>query len=142
MIRREEGKVLRVYRDSLDNLTVGVGHLVVPVDRLAIGNMITEKRCRGLFRRDVEKARNGAHRLSWTLGSQPPEVLHVLTCMVFQLGYRGTARFKKMLSALRRHDYGVAGAEMLDSKWAKRDSPARASRLSAVVCGLAPGAGG
>jgi len=64
------------------------------------------------------------------------EIEHVLICMVFQLGYRGTAGFKKMLFALRRCNYRIAGAEMLNSKWAKRDTPARATRLSIVVRGL------
>ena len=137
VIRREEGRALTVYQDSLGYPTVGVGHRVVPVDRLFIGDEITEKRCRELFRRDVEKARNEAHHLSWTLGSQPPEVLHALICMVFQLGYHGVSRFKKMLAALQSHDYFLAQTEMLNSKWAQRDTPGRAVRLASVVAGLA-----
>ena len=137
VIRQEEGRVLKVYRDTLGNLTVGVGHLIVPVDNIVVGDEITEGRCRELFRRDMALAEAGARRLSWTLGSQPPEVLHVLTCMVFQLGHAGTRGFRKMMAALRRRDYAAAGAEMLNSKWAKKDTPARAERLAGVVAGLA-----
>ena len=36
----------------------------------------------------------------------------------------------RVLTALERGDYEAAAREMLDSKWGKRDTPARAGRLA------------
>ena len=55
-INRDEGKRLRVYRDTLDHLTVGVGHLVVPRDQLTNGQWITEERCTSFFEQDITTA--------------------------------------------------------------------------------------
>ena len=54
---------------------------------------------------------------------------NVLVEMAFQLGFDGLRGFRRMLAALRRHDYAGAAREGLDSKWAREDSLARARRL-------------
>ena len=54
----------------------------------------------------------------------------VLANMGYQLGIGGLMWFRRMLAALERGDYEAAAGEMLDSKWAKRDTPARAGRLA------------
>jgi lysozyme len=54
----------------------------------------------------------------------------VLANMGYQLGIAGLMGFKRMLAALERGDYEAAAREMLDSKWAKRDTPGRAGRLA------------
>ena len=59
-----------------------------------------------------------------------PERKHVLANMGYQLGITGLLGFRQMLAALERGDYEAAAREMLDSKWAKRDTPGRAGRLA------------
>ena len=54
----------------------------------------------------------------------------VLANMGYQLGIAGLMGFKRMLAALERGDYEAAAREMLDSKWARQDSPGRARRLA------------
>lgn len=54
----------------------------------------------------------------------------VLANMGYQLGIAGLMGFKRMLTALTRGDHEAAAREMLDSKWAKRDTPERAGRLA------------
>ena len=54
----------------------------------------------------------------------------VLANMGYQLGILGLMGFKRMLAGLSRGDYEAAAREMLDSKWAKRDTPGRAGRLA------------
>ena len=54
----------------------------------------------------------------------------VLANMGYQLGVGGLMGFKRMIAALERGDYEAAAREMLDSKWAKRDTPGRAKRLA------------
>ena len=57
----------------------------------------------------------------------------VLANMGYQLGILGLMRFKRMLAAVERGDYDTAGKEMMDSKWARSDSPARAQRLRTMM---------
>jgi lysozyme len=56
-----------------------------------------------------------------------------MAAMTFQLGVSGVMAFKRLLAALERGDWPAAAAEMLDSKWAKEDSPARARRMAAAM---------
>ena len=57
----------------------------------------------------------------------------VLANMGYQLGILGLMRFKRMLAALERGDYEAAAREMLDSKWARQDSPGRAQELAEML---------
>ena len=50
--------------------------------------------------------------------------------MGYQLGIAELMGFKRMLAAMERGDYEAAAREMLDSKWARQDSPGRARRLA------------
>ena len=137
-IREEEGKSLKVYQDTLGSLTVGVGHKIVSGDDLKLGDEVSDERCEELFWTDLKATERGAKRVLKTLsGRQPWEVLHALSCMVFQLGYAGTTGFKRTLAAMLRRDYAAAEAEMLDSKWAREQTPARAARLATFVGDLA-----
>ena len=135
-IRESEGKSLVVYEDTLGHATVGIGHLVDPADELVIGDAISEEQCTAFFMVDLGEAEHGAKRICLSLGPQPPQVLHVLICMVFQLGYSGVLRFKKMLAALKRQNYSEAAYEMMDSRWFDQ-TPKQASRLATTMQRLA-----
>lgn len=52
----------------------------------------------------------------------------VVASMAYQMGVVGLGKFKKFHQALAQCDYAEAAKEMLDSKWAKEDAPARAKR--------------
>lgn len=135
-IRDDEGKSLDVYEDTLGNLTVGIGHKVVRLDHLVMGDTITDKRCASFFMVDLKRAEKSALDIYTELGGlSGAAVLHVLTCMAFQMGGSGVRKFKKMLAALSVDDYDRAADEMLNSKWARQDTPARAQRLADVMRG-------
>lgn len=57
----------------------------------------------------------------------------VLTEMVFQMGVGGVGEFKHALSAMQAGDWQTAHDQMLDSKWAREDSPGRAHRLATMM---------
>ena len=57
----------------------------------------------------------------------------VLANMGYQLGIGGLMGFRRMLAALERGDYEAAAGEMLDSKWARQDSPGRAQELAEML---------
>lgn len=52
----------------------------------------------------------------------------VIVRMAYQLGTAGVMEFRNMRRALEAGDYAAAADAMLDSKWARHDSPARAQR--------------
>ena len=69
--------------------------------------------------------------LDW-YDNMPPEVKGVLIEMVYQIGYSGVMKFKKMIVNMKDHNWKGAATEMLDSLWAKQ-TPSRAKRLSEIV---------
>lgn len=65
--------------------------------------------------------------------SLPDEIREVLEEMAFQLGVNGLLGFKKTFNYLRIGNFARAADEMLDSAWAKIQTPKRAKKLSARV---------
>ena len=62
----------------------------------------------------------------------PPEVQGVLIEMVFQIGFSGVMKFRKMIANMQEKNWKAAAEEMLDSLWAKQ-TPGRANRLAVIV---------
>ncbi len=54
----------------------------------------------------------------------------VLIEMAYQLGVAGLLKFENMIQALIGRNYDRASREMLDSKWAREDTPSRAKELA------------
>lgn len=57
----------------------------------------------------------------------------VILSMVFQNGGAGLRKYKKFIAAVKSRDFEEAAKEMLDSKWAREDSPARAQRAAEAM---------
>ena len=62
----------------------------------------------------------------------PPEVCGILIEMVFQCGFSGVMKFRKMIANMKDKNWKGAADEMLDSLWAKQ-TPERANRLADIV---------
>ena len=62
----------------------------------------------------------------------PPEIQGILIEMVYQIGYSGVMKFKKMIANMIDKDWKGAATEMLDSLWARQTSN-RANRLADIV---------
>tara|TARA_A100001015_G_C14935728_1_gene690366 strand:+ start:560 stop:1009 length:450 start_codon:yes stop_codon:yes gene_type:complete len=136
-IRQHEGKVNTIYKDHLGFKTWGIGHLVQPEDQLQEGIEYSDMAVEEFFKKDFQKALNGAKAL---LNEQldddyPDQLLYIMTCLVFQLGQAGMRKFKKMWSALRIPDYGLAATELLDSRFAKQ-TPKRAAETAELIRSL------
>ena len=138
-IREDEGMSLTVYEDTCGHLTVGHGHKVLLEDDLKLGDKISHERATTLFLKDLKEADYGAHILladgTWPV---PPALLRVVTNMVFQMGLEGVRSFHLFWGFLGVRDYASAAKEMLDSKWAREDSPKRARRLAHEITLLDP----
>ena len=120
-LRDEEGYRSKVYRDQLGFMSIGYGR------NLSVRG-ITRKEAEAMLMRDFVHARDMLYRLQFFKRLDDVRK-RVLIQMMFQLGNAGFLRFRKMIAALEEHDYEVAAAEMLDSRWAEQVK-ARAARLA------------
>lgn len=121
-LTRDEGLRLKAYRDSVDKLTVGVGHNLD--DR-----PISERAAKVILEDDIAEAVGELDRvLPWWRELEEPRQ-GVLVNMMFNLGAARLLGFRDTLNLLRLHRYDEASEEMLASKWALQVGP-RALRLS------------
>ena len=127
MVASHEGYMPNIYRCSAGKLTIGYGY------NLEAG--MPEDEAHLLMRHRLNKIDGELDgRLPW-YDSLPEAVKIVLQDMAYQLGVAGVMRFKKFLAALEVERFDMAAKEMLDSKWAKVDSPSRARELAGIVRG-------
>ncbi len=124
-LRRHEGERLKVYRDPVGYLSVGVGR---NLDRKGIRSDESAL----MLSNDIDEAIRGiASELSWFPALDPVRQA-VLVNMAFNLGIGGLLDFHKMLAAVEHGQYGQASDEMMDSAWAIQVG-ARASELAAQM---------
>lgn len=113
------------YPDSVGKLTIGYGHLVdkgLPSD---IAMM--------LFRSDIADALDDVrHNCSCYDQLSRPRQL-VMISLAFNLGRTGLGKFVRFLGALHLGHYDEAADELLDSKAAKSDAPARYQQLARMM---------
>ena len=130
-IKKHEGFVPKIYRDSLGYATIGYGHLVLPTDHFEDGVEYSKEELNEVFEKDFQNALDNANKL---IGDIPLvyQAKEVICEMVFQLGIGGVSKFKNMWKALEEGDYYTAAVEMLDSRWAKQ-TPKRAESLSNIM---------
>ena len=135
-VKKHEGYRNKVYLDTLNKRTVGVGHLCVE-DFWEDDKEYEEKFLMTILEHDLETAIKGAERLC----SNSPDIddlaKEIIIEMVFQLGETGVSKFKNMWKALEQSppEYSTAASEMLDSRWAKQ-TPNRAQGMSAQMAGI------
>lgn len=126
-LREDEGEKLTVYKDSKGLWTLGVGVLVDPSVK---GAGITKEESTYLLRNRIDnRVKELANKLTWFRQLDGVRQA-VLINMSYQMGVEGLLGFKKAIAAISVGSYHVAAIEMLDSKWAKVDSPNRAERLA------------
>ena len=124
-----EGKVNKIYKDHLGNATFGIGHLVLPTDDLEEGVEYHDEKVMEIFEKDFEISKEGANLFI------PEENIHptafgIVIEMCFQLGLPRLQKFKRFHYHLNKCEYEESAAEMLDSVWAKKQTPNRAKALA------------
>lgn len=124
-----EGKVNKIYKDHLGNATFGIGHLVLPTDDLEEGVEYPDEKIMEIFEKDFEISKEGASLFI------PEENIHptafgIVIEMCFQLGLPKLKKFKRFHYHLNKCEYEESAAEMLDSVWAKKQTPNRAKALA------------
>jgi len=117
-----EGLRLTVYKCSAGYLTVGVG-------RNLEGRGISKDEAFYLLDNDIRACLDDLATFAW-FGRLNAVRQRAVLDMRFQVGSGGFRAFKQMLAALERGDYVAAAAAARDSKWARVDSPARATTVT------------
>ena len=120
-LTRDEGVQRVLYRDSLGNPTVGVGHLLTtPLSDLAIQTILKD---------DVNTAyQTLTTRLPWVYNLSDARKGAFIN-LTFNMGIDGLLGFQKMLRAAQADSWDVAAAELLHSTYAKQVGD-RAQRLA------------
>jgi len=113
----DEGFSLHVYKDTLDNLTVGVGHLLENGEDLKEDDDISWEELWEFMRVDMMIAVGACDKLFYKWAYLPEEVQLILANMAFNLGYHRLRGFKKLAAAIFGRDYAKAAIEMKNSRW-------------------------
>jgi len=127
LLEKHEGLRLKPYRCSENYLTIGYG-------RNLETRGISEEEADYLLQNDIQNVVADIYFIfkdEWRF--LPNNVKIVLASMRFQLGSGGFRSFKKMIQAVRDYDYDKMTKEMLDSVWAKKQTPERAMDLVGLI---------
>ncbi len=128
-IKSHEGFESRVYKCTNGFDTIGYGFAIKDLFMHEdVADLILEYKIRDILSR-IE-ANNDWNEWFW---EKPQAVKEVLINMIFQIGYSGVRKFKKTINYIKNDNYLDASEEMLDSKWARSDSPNRAKELSEIL---------
>lgn len=133
-IKGHEGLRLEMYRCPNGYPTIGYGHLIRRDEMPRYKDrMITPEEAEAIFHADWDRAVSDARKVVPTFDelSDPRKI--VLVDMSFQLGIMGLLTFQRMLKAIRRMNFVEAAAQILDSKYAREDSPSRAYRNAKMM---------
>ena len=128
-VKRHEGYRNKVYLDTLNKRTVGVGHLCVE-DFWEDDKEYDEDFLMGILEKDLQSAIDQADDMCSNLTISDDAKIIIIE-MIFQLGGNGVSKFRKMWQALQQDppDYAEASVQMLDSRWAKQ-TPNRAQEMA------------
>ena len=121
-IKKHEGYVASVYKDSLGIDTIGYGFAIKDLQ-------LDEDICDMILERKLKDLNNSIKiKFDW-YKYMPPEIKDIVTEMCYQLGVTGFSKFKKTIAYLQNKEWKNASIEMLDSRWAKQ-TPNRAKEMS------------
>lgn len=128
-LARDEDKKHSAYPDPLGYWTIGIG---ICIDSRK-GCGLTDDEIDYIFQNRIRRAKTAlSAAFPWT--DALDEVRRgALLNMVYQMGLHGLGEFREFLAALQVRDYTAAAAKMLDSVWARSQSPDRAHRLSQQI---------
>ena len=129
MVAKHEGYEPRVYKCTNGYDTIGYGFAIkdLYMDK-EVADLILDKKIQEILKRI-----SSDKEWSEWFWDKPSLIKEVLINMIYQIGFSGVKRFKKTIQYIKDDNFLMASEEMLDSKWAKSDSPNRAKELSEIV---------
>jgi len=124
-LEREEGKLSKPYKDTVNKLSIGVGRNLDDVG-------LSDDEIMYLLGNDITRVERQLDvNLTWWRGMCDARQV-ALASMCFQLGITVLLAFKKSFQFLRNGQYELAANEALDSRWGKQ-VPARAKRVTEMI---------
>ena len=122
-IKKHEGFSPVVYKCTAGYDTIGYGKRIKYLK-------VTQEQSEEWLKEDLENLKYVlADKYDWFLPA-PQEVKDIVRNMAYQLGPTSFRKLKRTIKLLKNKDYEGASIEMLDSKWARDDTPERAKELS------------
>ncbi|MFK5937693.1 MAG: hypothetical protein QM497_04760 [Sulfurimonas sp.] len=122
-IKEHEGFSGKPYKDSKGIPTIGYG-TKLPLSKKE-GEDILKSRLNGYQSKLLE--------LRPFVANLPEAIQSVLFEMSYQMGVGGLLKFHKTWTFIKSGEFEKASVEMLDSQWARDESPLRALELSEIV---------
>ena len=125
---RDEGLVLKPYKDTLGNWTIGVGHLMSAEEIQLYQEGISYQQALDWLAEDIAKVEEQLDPYSWFHGMD--FVRQAAVCnMVFNLGISRFLQFTNTIEMFKQQNWTNAAICMMNSLWAKQ-VPNRAQRLA------------
>lgn len=132
-----EGYRRDVYADSAGHPTVGIGHKVLPGDRLKIGDKVDDSQVDAFFQSDGNAALAAAHRQANEAGIDDPAFVPALASVNFQVGQYWRHIFPTTWKYIIEGRYEDAARELGRDEWA-RETPSRVAAFQAALRALPP----
>lgn len=129
---QEEGRRNDVYKDTLGNLTVGIGHKVLPSDNLRLGDVISNDKVDQFFSEDASKAFIAAVNQAKEIDKYNVEMIARLTSVNFQLGTGWRSKFPNTWSLIKSGEITPAVRGLINSRWYQQ-TPTRVANLIQVL---------
>ena len=124
-LKRDEGYRAEVYECTAGKKTIGYGW---NIEDRPIRQSEAELRLRNDI---VEVMQDIEFRCPW-FSDLTPNRKRAIANMVFNLGITRFLGFKKMIAAIEEHDWKLAAAEAVNSRWA-RQVGGRAKRIADLI---------
>lgn len=132
-IKINEGFKNTVYYCSQNVATIGFGHALKDGDDFVEGVEYDKAILEELFEQDFAVAVKGADQIIKENDLVLPDIAYeIIVEMVYQLGKPRTSKFKKMIAALKDHQFQTAADEMISSRWYTQ-TPQRCSKLAGFM---------
>jgi lysozyme len=125
-LEKDEGYRQFPYRCTANKLTIAIGRNIEEK-----GISYTEALF--LLNNDIEEVAEDLKKIFKDFDRFPDHIQEVLANMRFQMGPRGFRSFNNMINAVNAWDFSRMQIEMMDSKWARHDTPQRARKMLEIV---------
>lgn len=109
-LEREEGEVLRWYRDFAGIPTIGVGHRILPTDPWKEGDAISQDECDALLENDLRVTESCVNSFTTNIGQN---MFDALVSLGFNIG-TGAERVSSVSQRMRDGGYLSAADHFLD----------------------------
>ncbi len=118
-IKKNEGYSNKPYKDQLGYYTIGFGHLIKSNENKYFNNTFKKNYYLNLFETDFQQALKEYKKIFFRRDHNQKEK-ELLIEMLFQLGSKRLAKFRKMLFFLNKKQKYMTCLEMMNSLWYKQ----------------------